>query len=188
MKLILASQSPQRKKILKEMGLSFDVVPADIDEHHDGLKSPHAIAQSIALRKAQAVGASRSDSWIIGCDTIVVLADGRIALKPKDRQDAKRTLMSYKDSYCNVYSGLSLINPTKGISHSGYERTKIVFHDFSHKMVEEYLDSGEWKGRSGAMTIEGKGDWVRYMEGGYWNVVGLPVDLLKNMLKKAGLV
>ena len=188
MKLILASQSPQRKKILKEMGLSFDVVPADIDEHHDGLKSPHAIARSIALRKAQAVGASHPGSWIIGCDTIVVLADGRIALKPKNRQDAKQTLMAYKNSYCNVYSGISLIHQAKSISYTSYERTKIVFHDFHHKMVEDYLDTGEWKGRSGAMTIEGKGDWVRYMEGEYWNVVGLPVDLLKNMLKKAGLV
>lgn len=188
MKLILASQSPQRKKILEKMGLTFKAIPAHIDEHHSGYKKPHAIARSIALRKAQAIAGKYPDAWVIGCDTLVVLSDGKITVKPADRADARKTLESYRDSYCNVYSGLTLMNKSRGVTLSSYERTKILFHKFSEKQLEDYLDTGDWKGRSGSMTIEGKGDWTRRMEGCYWNVVGMPVDLLKKMLKKAGLV
>jgi septum formation protein len=186
--LILASQSPQRKKILEKMGLRFKVIPAHIDEHHSGLQKPHAIARSIALRKARAIAKKHPDKWVIGCDTIVVLSDGTISLKPKDREDARKILNSYRDSFCDVYSGLALVHRSRGIDFASFERTRIVFHAFSEKQLEEYLDTGDWKDRSGAMTIEGKGDWMRRMEGEYWNVVGLPVDLLKKMLKKADLV
>lgn len=188
MALILASSSPQRKKILKAMGLSFSVVPANIDEHHSGFKRPHAIAKSIAARKAQKVSRKHPDDWVIGCDTIVVLKGGRIAVKPAGRTDARRTLKAYQNSYCDVYSGLCLIQRQSGRRFLGFERTRIHFNDFSTKSLEAYLDTGEWKGRSGAMTIEGKGHWTRYMEGEYWNVVGLPVDLLKKYLKEAQLV
>jgi len=186
--LILASQSPQRKKILKKMGLKFKAIPAHIDEHHSGFTKPHAIAKSIAMRKAKAIAGKNPKQWVIGCDTIVVLSNGEIAVKPKDRKDAKRILKTYRDSYCDVYSGLALLNIKRGESYNSYERTRIVFHKFSEKQLENYLDTEDWKGRSGAMTIEGKGDWTRRMEGEYWNVVGLPVDLLKKMLKKADLV
>lgn len=188
MELILASQSPQRRKILETMGLKFKVRPAHIDEHHSGYKKPHAIARSIAYRKAKEVARKHPDDWVIGCDTIVVLAGGRIAVKPKDRADAKRTLKSYKNSFCNVYSGLSLVNRSKKLAYKGYERTKITFEDVSEETIEAFLDTGEWKGRSGSMTIEGKGAWVRLIQGEYWNIVGLPIDLLKNMLKRADLV
>lgn len=170
------------------MGLSFKVLPAHIDEHHSGFKAPHAIARSIALRKAQAISDENPESWVIGSDTIVVLSGGSIAVKPKDRADAKRILTTYRNSYCNVYSGLALINKEKGALLSGFERTKIIFNDFSSRQLEDYLDTGQWKGRSGAMTIEGKDSWTKRMEGEYWNVVGLPVDLLKKMLKEVDLI
>ena len=182
MALILASASPQRKKILEKMGLSFKVVPAHIDEHHSGFRKPHAIAKSIALRKAEAIAKKHPADWVIGCDTIVVLSDGRITVKPKNRADARRTLEAYRDSYCDVYSGLALLNKEKNVKMNDFERTRIVFHRFTDRQLEDYLDTGDWKGRSGAMTIEGKGDWTRAMEGCYWNVVGLPVGLLKKML------
>ncbi len=188
MALILASSSPQRKKILERMGLEFKVVPANIDEHHAGLKKMHAIARSIAIRKAEAVSERHHADWIIGSDTMVLLSNGRIALKPEGRDDARKTLKTYQGSFCDVYSGLALINKAKEACYSGFERTRIHFRDFSDESLEEYLDSNEWVGRSGAMTIEGKGHWTTYMEGEYWNVVGLPVDLLKNYLKKAQLV
>lgn len=188
MSLILASSSPQRKKILKQMGLDFSAVPADIDEHHSGLRRPHAIARSIALRKAQAIAAKHPESWVIGCDTIVVLSDGSIALKPSGRSDARKTLKSYQNSYCDVYSGLALVHEQREQQFADFERTRIHFNDFSDQKLEAYLDTGEWEGRSGAMTIEGKGNWTCHMEGEYWNVVGLPVDLLKKYLKKLELV
>lgn len=170
------------------MGLSFKVKPAHIDEHHSGYKKPHAIAKSIAKRKAEFIAKKHPNDWVIGCDTIVVLSNGKIAIKPKDRADAKRILKNYQDSYCDVYSGLALIHHGDEANFVDFERTRIWFNDFSEKSLEEYLDTGDWKGRSGAMTIEGSGKWTKKMEGEYWNVVGLPVDLLKKYLKKLDLV
>ncbi len=188
MELILASQSPQRKKILEKMELKFKVIPAHIDEHHSGFKKPHAVAKSIALRKAMKVSGKNPKDWVIGCDTIVVLSDGRIAGKPEDRNDAEKTLKSYRNSYCNVYSGLSLVNSSLNKIYNGYERTKIIFEDISDTQIEAFLDTGEWRGRSGSITIEGKDSWVRTIRGEYWNIVGMPIDLLKSMLKKADLI
>lgn len=188
MRLILASSSPQRRKILEAMGLDFDVIPAHIDEHHSGLKKPHAIARSIAFRKAEAIAKKYKTAWVIGCDTLVYLSSGEISVKPKNRADARRTLLLYRNSHCDVYSGLTLMNREKNIVHTDFERTRINFNPFTDESLEQYLDSGEWKGRSGAMTIENKGDWVKDIKGEYWNVVGLPVDLLKKFLLRHQLI
>ncbi|MBU0706016.1 septum formation protein Maf [Patescibacteria group bacterium] len=188
MAIILASSSPQRKKILKMLGLEFRAIPADIDEHHSGFKRPHAIVKSIAKRKAEAVSKYHPDAWVIGCDTIVLLSNGDISVKPKNRDDAGRILKTYQNSYCDVYSGLAFMHYAGKKCFADFERTRIHFRDFSDESMEEYLDTGEWQGRSGAMTIEGKGHWTSSMEGEYWNVVGLPVDLLKNYLKKLRLL
>jgi len=188
MRLILASSSPQRQKILKAMGLHFKAIPADIDEHHDGLRKPHAIARSIAERKAITIAEKFPEAWVIGCDTLVYLSNGDISVKPENRAHARQTLSLYRNSHCDVYSGLTLVNLSKNVKHSGFERTRIHFNDFPDHELESYLDSGDWEGRSGAMTIEDKAGWVRKMEGEYWNVVGLPVDLLKNYLLSEQLI
>ncbi|MBN2307146.1 septum formation protein Maf [Candidatus Peregrinibacteria bacterium] len=188
MGIILASGSPQRKKILKKMGLRFKVIPAHINEHYSGFIKPHAIVKSIARRKAEVIAEKYPSDWVIGCDTIVCLSNGEISVKPRGRADAKRILKCYRGSYCDVYSGLALMHKKSGEEFVSFERTRIHFRNFSHKSLEEYLDTGDWKGRSGAMTIEGKGHWTTKMEGEYWNVVGLPVDLLKKYLKMAHIV
>ncbi|MBI5732111.1 MAG: septum formation protein Maf [Candidatus Magasanikbacteria bacterium] len=183
--LILASASPQRKQILDQLGIRYKAVPSHIDEHHNGLKRPFAIAKSIAVRKAEEIALSYPDQWVLGCDTFVVLSNGKFALKPKNREDAKQTLKLYRDSYCDVYSGLALVNRKGGKKKIGFEKTRLYFRDFSDRDLEEYLDSNEWEGRSGSMTIEGKGGrWVKTVKGDYWNVVGLPVNLLKKFLKE----
>ncbi len=180
---ILASKSPQRKKILRKLGVKFKCIPAHIDEHHSGYKKPHAIVKSIALRKAKFIAKKNPGSWIIGCDTIVILSDNSIAVKPKDRKDAKRMIRKYQNSFCNVYSGLALMNNKLQKAFVGYERTKIIFNHFTNDHIEDYLNTGDWRGRSGAMTIEGTGHWTKKVIGDYWNVVGLPVNLLKEMIK-----
>ncbi len=191
MKLILASQSPQRKEILTNLGISFKAIPSHINESHDGLTRPHAIAKLLAYKKAYEVACAYPDDWVLGSDTLVVLANGTITGKPKNKEEAKKVLKSYQNSYCDVYSGLALINLTakpilsssqKSIDLIGYEKTRIHFKDFSNKELEEYLNSGKWKNRSGAMTLEDAGDWVKKIKGDYWNVIGLPVNLLKRYL------
>ena len=187
MELILASSSPQRKQILREMGVRFRAMSADIDEHHDGLVRPHAIVKSLALRKAERISDGYPKAWVLGCDTLIVLSNGEIALKPKNRADAKRTLLLYRNSHCDVVSGLALMNRAKGVSRVRYEKTRLWFREFTEADVERYLDTGEWKGCSGSMTIEGRaGEWIVRRKGGYWNVVGLPVDLARWFLISAG--
>ncbi len=184
-KLILASKSPQRKQILKDIGIRFKAVPSYIDEHANGLKRWHAIAKNIALRKAEAVAEKHPGKWVLGCDTFVVLSDGSLSIKPKNRADARRTIDRYRRSYCDVYSGLALINRSVGKQWTGFEKTRLYFRDFSDAEREEYLDSGEWRERSGSMTIEGRGGkWIKRIKGDYWNVVGLPADLLKQFLNE----
>ena len=183
--MILASKSPQRKKILKDMGIEFKTVPSHIDENPGKLKKPHAIAKYIAYKKAEEVSKKYPNDWIIGCDTFVILSDGSLSIKPKDRANAKRTINLYRNSHCDVYSGLALINKSLKKKLIGYEKTRLHFSNFSEADIEEYLNSGEWKNRSGSMTIEGRGGkWVKRIKGCYWNVVGLPVELLKKFLKK----
>lgn len=183
--LILASQSSQRKEILKDMGIAFKAIPANIDEHHSGFKRPHAIAKSIALRKAQKIAKLHPSKWVLGCDTFVVLSNGEIAGKPKNRKEAERVVRLYQGKYADVYSGLALINLQLRIQLVDFDRTRLEFRNFNVKEIKEYLDSKEWKGRSGSMTIEGKGGkWVTKIRGDYWNVVGLPVDLMKEFLNK----
>lgn len=181
--LILASGSPQRKEILLKMGIPFRAVPSVVDEHHDGLEKPHAIVRNIALRKANAVALMESSSWVLGSDTIVVLSNGAIALKPVDRADAERTLRLYRNSYCDVYSGLALVNRDLKIAKAGFEKTRIRFKDFPSTEIEAYLETGDWQGCSGSLTIEGVGErWIESVKGDYWNVVGLPVHLLGRYL------
>lgn len=185
-KLVLASQSPQRKSILRDLGLEYMADPPHIDEHHAGLKRPHAIAKSIALRKAEAIVKKHPGKWVLGCDTFVVLKNGEIAGKPKDRKEAKRVVKLYQGAHADVYSGLALINPAMNQEFLGFEKTRLHFRKFTEEELEAYLDSNEWKERSGSMTIEGKGGkWVTKMVGDYWNVVGLPTNLLKEFLNRA---
>lgn len=186
-KLILASRSPQRKAILKKMGISFKAIPSHIDEHHSGLKRPHAIVKKIALRKAKEISKKHPNEWVLGCDTIVILSNGKIAVKPLHRADAKQTISLYRNSHCDVYSGLALVHRNKKKKIVGYDKTRLHFRDFTAKDMDEYLDSGQWRDRSGSMTIEGRGGkWVTKVEGSYLNVVGLPVELLKKFLQDTG--
>ncbi len=184
-KLILASKSPQRKRILEDMGIRFRSIPSHVDEHHSGLKKPHAIAKSIALRKAETISKKYPNEWVLGCDTFVVLSNSKIAVKPRNKDDARKTINLYRNSHCDVYSGLALINQSLNKKFVQYNKTRLYFRNFSDENIEQYLCSGEWKGCSGSMTIEGRGGkWVKKVEGDYWNVVGLPVELLKEFMNE----
>ena len=186
---ILASSSPQRKEILTALGLKFKVIPSHVDEGHNGLTKTDEIVSHLAYKKAYEIAIKNPGEWVIGSDTLVLLSNGKISEKPIDRADAKETILSYSGSHCDVYSGLTLIKETEGsvIEHTGYEKTRIHFDKLTNEQIEEYLDSEEWQNRSGSMTIEGRGGrWINNIDGCYWNVVGLPVNLLKEFILESG--
>jgi septum formation protein len=170
--VILASGSPQRKAILEQLGVAFTVVVPVVEELADG--DPRAVVEENALRKARAV---RADEPVLGADTAVVL-DGRIYGKPRDRDEAERSLRELSGREHEVMTGIALRHPTQA-ERSAVAVTRVRFRELQRSDIAWYLETGEWRGRAGGYAIQGKGAaLVEAIEGDYWNVVGLPVPAL----------
>jgi septum formation protein len=170
--LVLASRSPQRRAILQQLGVRFDVVVPEVDEVEDG--DPRGLVIENALRKARAVHGDP----VLGVDTTVAV-EGRSYGKPWDRDEATRFLRTLSGREHEVWSAIALIR-------GGQETTRAVctrvrFRTVNDDLMRWYLDSGEWRERAGGYAIQGRGAaLVEAVDGDFWNVVGLPVaELLK---------
>jgi septum formation protein len=195
--LILASESPRRKRLLESAGVQFLVEPSRIDEpiEHDGSgeeagtepavqredsrispgKSPAEIAERCACLKANTISTLHRDSWILGADTIVV-CDGHIFGKPSERAHAVRMLQALSGRLHEVITGMCLIRPGGKLSMSGSVTTLVRFKDLSIRETEAYVRTAEPMDKAGAYGIQGIGAFlVRSLEGSYTNVVGLPL-------------
>lgn len=173
-RLILASRSPQRRAILEQLGIPFEVRPADVEELDSG--PPQEVALDNARRKAAAISASEDDGLVLGVDTVVALED-RIYGKPADAADARDTLEALSGRTHVVIGGLCLTGPT-GI-RTAVARTQVEFRTLDPATLDWYLGSGEWRDRAGAYAIQGRGAaLVKRIEGDYLNVVGLPLAAL----------
>jgi septum formation protein len=180
LKLVLASTSPQRRAILAQLGIPFEVVPPRYVEDEMPGVDPPALVRAHAEGKARSV--ARGEEVILGVDTAVVL-DGRIYGKPGDREDASRMLLEMSGRTHTVVSGLFLLGPDLEIV--GHESTDVTFRLLSREVLRLYIESGEWEGRAGAYAIQGLGGrLVERIEGDYLNVVGLPGALLFSLLEK----
>ena len=166
--MILASRSPQRRAILEQLGIDFEVVVPDVEELEDG--DPREMVVENALRKARAV----EGDLVLGVDTTVVV-DGRSYGKPADEEEAERTLTLLSGRSHEVWSGIALNERTAAAC------TTVHFHPLHRPLLRWYLSSGEWRERAGGYAIQGKGAaLVERIEGDFWNVVGLPIpELLK---------
>ena len=169
-RLTLASSSPQRRAILEQLRISFEVVePTYVEDDSPG------------VAPADLVRAHAEGRVTLGVDTAVVL-DGRVYGKPTDRADAARMLYELSGRAHTVLSGLCLLGAGEDVLL--HENTDVTFRLLSHAIVESYLDSGEWEGRAGAYAIQGLGGrLVERIEGDYLNVVGLPGALLVSLLQ-----
>lgn len=182
MKLILASKSPRRYEILKNLGYDFTVLTQPTDENSN-LTSPKDLVMELAYRKAKAVAEKCDDeSVVLGCDTVVAI-DGKILGKPKDEQDARNMLEMLSNNVHSVYSGLCLIKGDKVLTN--FCKTDVYFDKLSQKDIDWYINQNEWEDKAGSYGIQGKASvFVKRIDGDYFNVVGLPVNLLYNMLKQ----
>jgi septum formation protein len=170
--LILASTSPQRRVILDQLGISFEVVAPDYEEEPGGAPIAHAAG------KARSVDGGERP--VLGVDTIVS-CKGEVIGKPCDATDAERMLELLSGKTHKVISGLCLRTPAWEELHS--ETTRVTFRDLTPRDLARYLASGEWEGRAGAYAIQGRGaSLVERIEGDYLNVVGLPGALLVRLL------
>ncbi|MEX0993346.1 MAG: Maf family protein [Solirubrobacterales bacterium] len=176
--LVLASRSPQRRAILEQLDIEFEVVPSGETESRDG--DPRELVVANALRKARAVAATVGDErLVLGVDTEVCL-DRRVFGKPPDETEAKQCLSALSGRTHEVFSGIALIED--GHERTGSSRTAVEFRDLSDDLIEWYLDTDEWRERAGGYAIQGLGSaLVERIDGDFWNVVGLPVPLLLDL-------
>jgi septum formation protein len=184
MKFILASNSPRRKELFDMLDIKYIQRSRDIYEKIDKLISPQNNAMSIAFQKALAVAKDFPNDTIIAADTIVVI-DGKILGKPKDKNDALRMLKLLNNHKHFVYSGISLINLNDNIKIVDYEKTEVVFKDNSLLILNNYISTNEPFGKAGAYAIQGKGTiLIKKFDGSFFNVIGLPINKLNSNLIK----
>ncbi len=193
MKIILASNSPRRKEILEGVGVTFEVAVSGADEYSDA-KDPAKYAEDIALCKGKAVydelcardGKAITDEMlIISADTVVVI-DGEILGKPRDRGDAIRMLTALSGNEHEVITAIALHH--KGKSIRTHEITRVFFDNVSHAEIERYADTSEPYDKAGAYAIQGiSSKFIKKINGCYFNVVGLPIfKLYKTVLDELG--
>lgn len=178
--LLLASTSPQRKAILEQLHIPFDVVAPKYEEDTPQLADAVEIVREHARGKAQSVADIAEDRPVVGVDTAVVL-EGRIFGKPANAEDAEQMLEELSGKTHVVVSGLCLLTP--GWEEVEHEATRVAFRELTPRELGNYVATGEWEGRAGAYAIQGRGaSLVRCIDGDYLNVVGLPAALLVRLL------
>lgn len=183
LKLILASGSPQRRRLMAEAGYTFEVVVPD--EHAEcgpavG-EAPLDYAARMAYQKAADVVERVPAGVVIACDTIVECG-GEILGKPDDVADARRMLSALSGQTHHVYSGLCVWPRPDGRAVVRTAETRLVMHPLSAAVLEEYLASGQWAGKAGEFGYQDRTGWLEVVAGSESNVIGLPLELLGEML------
>jgi septum formation protein len=178
--LLLASTSPQRRAILEQLGLPFEVVAPRYEEEDDDGLAPEELVRAHALGKARSVAGEAGARAVLGVDTAVVVG-GRVLGKPADGREAGEMLALLSGRTHVVVSGLCLLGP--GWEAVDHEETRVSFRQLLPREVEAYVGTGEWRGRAGGYAIQSRGAaLVDRVEGDYLNVVGLPAALLVRLL------
>ena len=180
MQFILASASPRRKELLSYILTNFEVIPSKAEEEVNLSLFPEQMACALAERKCDAVFKENRKKTVIGCDTIVVF-NGEILGKPKDRDDAVRTLKKLSGKTHLVITGVCVQNAFKKVVN--FEATEVRFNMLSDEFIEKYVNSGSPMDKAGSYGIQDEGVVKEYF-GSFTNVVGLPVTLTKKMIEE----
>jgi septum formation protein len=188
--LVLASSSPQRKRLLAEAEYVFEAIePGALAEC--GIcsrETPGEMVARLARQKAADVAGqlrlrreTEPGKIVVGCDTVAECR-GQILGKPADREDARRMLETLRGQVHRVYSGLCLWEVSSGKVRVRVARTTLEMDRLEDAQIDEYLASGQWQGKAGAFGWQDRPGWLRIVEGSESNVVGLPLELLGEML------
>ena len=180
--LILASGSPRRRELLGRMGYEFQICSPDVDEHVSG----HArdIVRTLAVRKARAAAERFDRGVIIASDTLVSL-DGAPLGKPADADEARRMLRALSGREHEVFTGVCLIDAQTGMEEAQADRTGVRFRPLTDAEIDAYVATGEPMDKAGAYGIQNIGAlFVEGIKGDYFNVVGLPLCKLGQVLKE----
>ncbi|HET6229788.1 MAG TPA: Maf family protein [Longimicrobiaceae bacterium] len=182
--LVLASQSPRRAELIGRLGLTFETLPADIDESYFEHEEPAAHAERLAREKALTISVGRPDALVVGSDTIVVV-DGDVLGKPRDRAHAIEMLTRLSGREHEVCTGVAVARGER--VESGLERVRVRFAMLDRATCEAYVDTGEPMDKAGAYGIQGFGSAiVEGIEGDYFAVMGLPVVRMLRLIERFG--
>ncbi len=186
-RFVLASSSPRRRELLASIGLQFDVIPSAVPEElHRGETAEEYVIR-LSRQKAAAVAETNRDRWIIAADTIVVLGD-QILEKPRDAADAKRMLGAIAGQTHFVYTGVTVNCLQKSYADTHVAASEVRMLPLNAKEIDWYVGTGEPLDKAGAYAAQGVGAlFIESIHGSYTNVVGLPLALLFQMLRRAGL-
>ena len=186
--VILASSSPRRRALLEQVGISFSLDPADVDERMLPREKPEAYAVRVALDKARVAAGRARTGIVIAADTIVVVGDSILG-KPVDAADARRMLSMLSGREHEVVTGLAVMDAASRRSSVRTSVTKVCFRKLSEREISAYVATGEPLDKAGAYGIQERGALlVERIEGCYSNVVGLPLSLLGEMLANFGII
>ena len=181
-RLILASGSSRRIDLLKMLGYHFDIVPHSIDECIPDSAFAEELVRNLAFLKANNVAGKVNNAIIVGADT-VVYHNNNIISKPKDALEAKKILSLLSKSEHSIFTGVCMIDIPSKKKLLRNERTRITMRHIPEKEIEAYVDSGEPMDKAGAYAIQGEGkNFVEKIDGSYSNAVGLPLELVQEML------
>ena len=200
-RLVLASASPRRAELLRAAGIEFDVIPADVEEEMDPEETPAGYTRRLAQLKAEAVIPHAPGCAVLGADTVVII-DNQVLGKPADRGEAKRMLTLLSGREHMVMTAVCLVHPS-GPAEAGHDvhtaqssriqtavaRTTVEFAPLGDAEIDWYVASGEPMDKAGAYAIQGLASrFVTRIDGSYSNVVGLPVAVVYDLCRQAGLL
>ncbi len=187
--IVLASTSPRRQEILKNLGIPFRVMTPDYDEPEVPGLQPESLAELHAMKKLESVMRAQVDinaPWILGADTLIAL-EGKIYGKPGDRDDAKRMLRGFSGKKHSVITAISLFDGKINFISSRTSVSSVTFMSLDDGQIERYLDTGEWQGVAGGYRIQGLAScFVERIEGSWSGIVGLPIHELYAILREHG--
>ena len=180
-KIILASGSPRRAEILGFAGIEFEKRIADIDETEKPNENPQVYVERLAVEKASHIAKSHQDKIVLGADTTVVI-DDKIIGKPVDLDDARQMLRLLAGRWHEVLTGVALVQNDE--IKSSLQTTKVKFGAMNDEEIEFLVQEGQPLDKAGAYAVQAQAAlFIEKIEGDYWNVVGLPINLVYNLLK-----
>ena len=186
--LILASGSPRRRELLTKIGVAFEVITADVDEHMPAeTDDAQKLAVHNAMLKARAVAKSQPGRWVLGADTIVVL-DRRVLGKPASLEVAREYLVALSGHTHQVVTGCCLVSP-QGEPALFSDTSRVFFHALAKTTIDKYLSAVHVLDKAGAYALQEHGEWIiARVDGSRDNVLGLPTERLSEMLTRRGLL
>jgi len=186
--IVLASESTRRVDILRTLGISFSIIPPDIDESKRRDETIREYAQRVAHDKARKVGTHFPDKWVIGADTIVV-HKGRVMGKPKNDDEAMDMLTTLQGKWHKVLTAYCILNVSKQACYQDVVETKVFIKDLTSAEIKRYIKTSEPFDKAGSYAVQGKGGYmVKEIKGSYSNVVGLPICEITQVLMSLGVL